>query len=123
MAPRSPLSISTSVVVRLVKEEASYHRELKQQEERIKKLEATPASTEDDDDDGNREFILKQERQALEETKNVLPSVKQKITDAVAKLDQLLIEEGHKGMESNVAEIDAAKEAISRAKTAVREIS
>jgi tubulin-specific chaperone A len=39
MAPPSKLAISTSVVLRLVKEEASYHREMQQQEASIKKLE------------------------------------------------------------------------------------
>jgi tubulin-specific chaperone A len=54
MAPPSKLSISTSSVLRLVKEEASYHKELQQQEARIKKLEASK-------DDENAEFVLKQE--------------------------------------------------------------
>lgn len=58
MAPPSPLSIATSAVQRLVKEEASYHRELKQQEERIKRLEAEPAG---EDEDGNQEYMLRQE--------------------------------------------------------------
>ncbi|KLJ06064.1 tubulin binding cofactor A [Blastomyces silverae] len=120
MAPLSPLSIATSAVRRLVKEEASYHRELKQQEERIKRLEAEQPG---EDEDGNREFMLRQERQALEETKKVLPNMKEKILEAIAKVDHLLVEEGQKGMESNVGEINAAKEAISQAKTAVREVS
>ncbi|EEQ83392.1 tubulin-specific chaperone Rbl2 [Blastomyces dermatitidis ER-3] len=120
MAPLSPLSIATSAVRRLVKEEASYHRELKQQEERIKRLEAEQPG---EDEDGNREFMLRQERQALEETKKVLPNMKQKILEAIAKVDHLLVEEGQKGMGSNVDEINAAKEAISQAMTAVREVS
>jgi hypothetical protein len=60
MAPRTPLSIAVSSVLRLVKEEASYHRELQQQTKRIQKLEAE-GKTGDPDDDGNREFILDQE--------------------------------------------------------------
>lgn len=56
MAPRSQLEITTSSVIRLVKEEASYHKELQQQTERIKKLEADTAG-----DDENREYTLKQE--------------------------------------------------------------
>lgn len=56
MAPRSQLEIVTSSVTRLVKEEASYHRELEQQIERIKKLESNQ-----DDDDENKEFLAKQE--------------------------------------------------------------
>lgn len=60
MAPRSQLEITTSSVTRLVKEEASYHKELQQQTERIKKLEADTAG-----DDENREYTLKQEVCAL----------------------------------------------------------
>ncbi|EAU29851.1 conserved hypothetical protein [Aspergillus terreus NIH2624] len=117
MAPRSPLEIATASVQRLVKEEASYHRELQQQTERIKRLESETG------DDENREYMLKQERLALEETKNVLPSLKQKIEESIAKLDSLLVEEGQKGSESNVEHINAAKEAIAQARTAEREIA
>lgn len=60
MAPRTQLEITTSSVIRLVKEEASYHSELQQQAERIKKLEADTTS-----DDENREYTLKQEVCAL----------------------------------------------------------
>jgi hypothetical protein len=56
MAPRSQLEIATSSVERLVKEEASYHRELQQQTERIQKLESQEAG-----EDENREYMLKQE--------------------------------------------------------------
>ncbi|KAJ5473582.1 hypothetical protein N7475_003148 [Penicillium sp. IBT 31633x] len=118
MAPRSQLEITTSSVIRLVKEEASYHKELQQQTERIKKLEADTAGG-----DENREYTLKQEHMSLEETKKVLPSLKQKIVQAVANLEALIIEEGKKGMDSNVEHITAAKDAISQAKTAEREIS
>ncbi|KAF7158601.1 hypothetical protein CNMCM5623_003661 [Aspergillus felis] len=118
MAPRSQLEIATSSVERLVKEEASYHRELQQQTERIQKLESQQAG-----DDENQEYMLKQERLALEETKKVLPNLKQKIDEAVAKLESLLAEEGKKGLESNVEQITAGKEAIAKAKTAKREIA
>lgn len=55
MAPPSPLAIATSSLQRLVKEEASYYKELEKQEARLKKVEA---STEEDE---NREYTLKQE--------------------------------------------------------------
>lgn len=55
MPPRSQLTIITSSVLRLVKEEASYHREAVEQAERIKKLEN------DKSDDENREYLLQQE--------------------------------------------------------------
>lgn len=54
MAPPSKLSVATSSVARLVKEEASYHKELEQQEARIKKLETTTG-------DENAEYSLRQE--------------------------------------------------------------
>jgi tubulin-specific chaperone A len=54
MPAPSRLSIATSSVKRLIKEEASYHKELEQQEERIKKLEQS-------DGDENAEYQLKQE--------------------------------------------------------------
>jgi tubulin-specific chaperone A len=55
MPPPSQLSIATSSVQRLVKEEASYHKELQQQVSRIAKLEAERSS------DENAEYSLKQE--------------------------------------------------------------
>lgn len=53
MPPPSKLAVATSSTLRLVKEEASYHKELEQQEKRIKKLETST--------DENAEYQLKQE--------------------------------------------------------------
>jgi hypothetical protein len=55
MAPPSQITIATSSLKRLVKEEASYHKELKSQEERLEKLLART------DEDENAEYQLKQE--------------------------------------------------------------
>lgn len=55
MAPPSQLSIATSSLNRLVKEEASYHKELEQQQASIAKLEQGGSS------DENAEYTLKQE--------------------------------------------------------------
>ncbi|KAH8425585.1 putative tubulin-specific chaperone Rbl2 [Aspergillus melleus] len=118
MAPRSQLEITTQSVLRLVKEEASYHNELKEQTNRIQRLE-----TQENTGDENQEYTLRQERLALEETKKVLPTLKQKIDDSIAKLESLLTEEGQKGAESNVELINAGKEAIAKARTAEREIA
>lgn len=63
MAP-SKIAVATSSVLRLVKEEASYHKELELQEARIKKLES---STGDD----NAEFQLKQEVYFLHKSTNL----------------------------------------------------
>jgi hypothetical protein len=57
MPPTAPLTIATSSVQRLVKEEASYHRELEEQKKRVAKLESETGA----DEDGNREFLLQQE--------------------------------------------------------------
>lgn len=54
MAPPSKLKIATGVVTRLVKEEKSYHKEIVQQEARIKKAETSTG-------DENAEYTLKQE--------------------------------------------------------------
>lgn len=55
MAPSTPLSIATGAVQRLVKEEASYQREKKDQEQRLEKL------SKETSDDENREYMLNQE--------------------------------------------------------------
>jgi tubulin-specific chaperone A len=55
MPPPSKLTVATSSVLRLVKEEASYHKEIEQQEARIQKLETTESS------DSNAEYTLRQE--------------------------------------------------------------
>lgn len=55
MAP-SQLQIATSSLQRLVKEEASYHKELESQRKRIADLESQT-----DDQDENRDFKIKQE--------------------------------------------------------------
>ena len=55
MPPPSPIAIATSSLHRLVKEEASYHKELKNQEARLEKLLASK------DEDENAEYSLKQE--------------------------------------------------------------
>lgn len=55
MPAPSQLSIATGAVTRLLKEESSYHKELQQQQARIKKLEEGGGEGE------NAEFQLKQE--------------------------------------------------------------
>ena len=65
MPAPSPLSIGTSSVLRLVKEETTYHAELQQQEARLKKLQSTRdqhdnASTAEQDN-GNAEFEIQQQ--------------------------------------------------------------
>lgn len=54
MAPPSKLGVATSSLLRLIKEEASYHKEMEQQQSRIAKWESNP-------NDENAEYSLKQE--------------------------------------------------------------
>ncbi|QDS71628.1 hypothetical protein FKW77_007323 [Venturia effusa] len=111
MVPPSQLTISTSSLQRLVKEEASYHKELAQQQARITELEKPS-------EDENAEYKLKQEKQALEETKAVLPSMKKKIQDALEKLEEQLEATGGDASET---ELSKAKEVIASAKEAIKD--
>lgn len=62
MAPSTPLSIGTASLQRLVKEEASYYREVEDQQKRIEKLEKEAASGKTADDEvDNSEYMLNQE--------------------------------------------------------------
>jgi len=116
MAPPSKLAIATSSVQRLVKEEASYHKEILQQESRIKKLEQPS-------EDENAEFQLKQEKQALAETKAVLPSMKKRIQDALEKLEAQLEANKEIGGDANTEEVTKAKDIVAKAKEAIEEAS
>ncbi|KAI9868612.1 MAG: hypothetical protein M1813_004462 [Trichoglossum hirsutum] len=118
MPPPSPLAIATSSVVRLVKEERSYHKELQQQAVRIQKLAAgQDASVEED----NVEFLLKQERRALAETEAVFPTLRLRIEDAVAGLENLIEGGPQSGKEWSVEEVEKAKEAVVAARKSIRE--
>jgi tubulin-specific chaperone A len=61
MAPPSQLSIATSSINRLLKEESSYRTELAGQRKRLEKLEADVDGGAEEEEVGNREFELKQE--------------------------------------------------------------
>lgn len=56
MPPPTQLSIATSSLNRLIKEESSYHKELGEQQARIAKLERGEGA-----DDENAEYQLRQE--------------------------------------------------------------
>ncbi|KAK4151469.1 tubulin binding cofactor A [Chaetomidium leptoderma] len=87
MAPPSPLGIATQAVNRLVKEESYYHKEQASQEKRVAKLEEDIEAN-SPDLDSNAEYILKQEKTALQETKAVFEPLRKRITDAVDKLEE-----------------------------------
>lgn len=60
MAPRSSLAIATAAVLRLVKEEQYYHKELADQEAKIAAAEASGTAPGGVDDE-NAEFMLRQQ--------------------------------------------------------------
>ncbi|KAI9654349.1 MAG: hypothetical protein M1821_006665 [Bathelium mastoideum] len=123
MAPPSQLAIATSVVQRLLKEDKSYQSELKQQQERIQRAEEQVAHFQEGDSgnvDENAEYVLNQERKAMEETKAVFPSLRKRTEEAVTKLEQQL---EHDKESASVEEINAAKDAILSGKKSLREIA
>ncbi|KAG4414746.1 hypothetical protein IFR04_012133 [Cadophora malorum] len=110
MAPPTPLAIATSSLQRLVKEELSYEKELQGQEARLEKILATK------DEDENAEYKLNQERAAIQETKNVFPPLRERIKDALQKLEDQ-VEEGQSNGASE-EEISKAKDIITSTKEA-----
>ncbi|KAL8692698.1 MAG: hypothetical protein Q9218_002319 [Villophora microphyllina] len=113
MPPPSPLAIASSSVQRLLKEETTYRTELESQEKRLRKLE-----NDSGEDDGNREFQIKQENQAIKETKAVFEPLRQKVEDAVRSLEQLL--SSGDNTELDEKEVETAKGLISKAKASDR---
>lgn len=118
--PPSQLSIATSSLQRLVREEASYHRELEMQRKSIARLEERKEAEnkngnedEEEEEEGNREFLLRQEKRACEETQAVFPRLRERIREAMANLEALLVsaEEGDAGAAK-------AREVIEQAKAA-----
>ncbi|KAM3461672.1 hypothetical protein MY5147_005644 [Beauveria neobassiana] len=115
MPAPSALAITTSSVQRLLKEETSYHKELADQEKTVQDLEAK-SKTGAADEDGNGAFMLKQQKTAIEQTKAVFGPLKQRIADAVAKLeDQLATAEQAAAPEAEIAQ---AKTVLAQAKAA-----
>ncbi|KAK5137988.1 hypothetical protein LTR08_005785 [Meristemomyces frigidus] len=115
MPPPSRLAIATSVVNRLVKEEKSYHKELEHQQASIDKLEQGGG-------DENADFQMRQEA-SMDETRAMFPQLKQKIQDALARLEQQLEQDKGPGDQSTPEDITKAKEAVAAALTAIREVS
>ncbi|KAI5248956.1 hypothetical protein E4T47_05519 [Aureobasidium subglaciale] len=113
MAPPSQLAIATSAVTRLVKEEASYHKELEQQQARLEKLKQVSS------DEENAEWNLKQEIRALDETKAMFPQLRKRIQESLAKLEQQLAQ----GEQNSPEEVAKAQDAVASAKNAIKETS
>ncbi|KAI0442299.1 putative tubulin-specific chaperone Rbl2 [Xylaria telfairii] len=109
MPAPSPLVIATQSVQRLVKEDSYYRKELAQQSERVEKLDASLKAS-SDSDDGNAAFILKQEQKAVEETRAVFAPLRERIVEAVRRLEEQIATA--EAESAPAAEITKAKEAL-----------
>ncbi|XP_061763873.1 tubulin-specific chaperone A [Nerophis ophidion] len=74
------IKIKTGVLKRLIKEEVSYKKEAKQQEEKIELLKAEAADT----------YLIKQHTESLKETIMMIPDTRRRLTLAHNELQQLL---------------------------------
>ena len=76
------------MVKRLINEQRTYILELESQKRRIDKIEQ---DEEGEGEDGNRSFRLGQEKAGLQETRNVFGPLAIRITEAVTKLEGLIV--------------------------------
>lgn len=110
MPAPSPLTIATQSVQRLLKEETYYHKELVSQQGRVEKLEkelSDPSASHGEND----EYMLKQEKRAMEETKTVFGPLRSRIADAVGKLEeQIAIADSEGGDEAELTKARGALE-------------
>ncbi|KAM0203790.1 hypothetical protein ACHAPA_006275 [Fusarium lateritium] len=112
MPPPSQLAIATSSVNRLLKEEASYHKEVEQEEAKIKSLKEKIDSGADKDE--NASYMLKQQQTAVEQTKAVFAPLREKIAVAVERLEEQLAMSEQ--LDASGDEVQQAKEALAKAK-------
>ncbi|KAF5003792.1 hypothetical protein FDECE_9687 [Fusarium decemcellulare] len=111
MPPPSQLVIGTNSLKRLIKEEASYHKELEQEEAEIKALKDKIESGQGDE---NAEFMLKQQQTALEQTKAVFEPLRERIAAAAEKLEEQITAAEEDGGQD--LQIQQAKEALAQSK-------
>ncbi|MDI1489815.1 MAG: hypothetical protein OHK93_001013 [Ramalina farinacea] len=109
MPPASALSQATSSVTRLLKDLDSYDEELADQKSSLEKLQAdTSTGAEGDDDEtGNREYLVKQQAQAMKETQAVFKPLLERLGVASGKLEHEL-----SSPDADAAEVEKAKEAL-----------
>ncbi|KAF4547476.1 Tubulin-specific chaperone A-like protein [Elsinoe fawcettii] len=95
MAPPSKLDIAKASVFRLTKEEESYHKELERQHERVLELEKS-----------NGDFYeIRQEKQGIQETYKMFPTLHDKLKAAVWKLEQQLEQDKDNLTEDEIEDI------------------
>ncbi|KAM0280359.1 hypothetical protein ACHAQH_004072 [Verticillium albo-atrum] len=115
MPAPSQLAIATQAVTRLLREEISYEQELIQQQGKVTTLEAEVQSGLPDED-GNRAHMLKQLKQAVVETENVFPRIKERINDATSKLEEQIALAESNGTPAE--ELELAKVALAKGQEA-----
>ncbi|KAF7696868.1 hypothetical protein HF521_005286 [Silurus meridionalis] len=91
------IKIKTGVVKRLAKEEVSYIKEAKQQEEKVERLKA----------EAGDEYVIKKQLEVLQESRMMIPDCHRRLAMAHADLQQLL------DVEEDLEESEEYKEARS----------
>ncbi|KAK1636911.1 tubulin-specific chaperone Rbl2 [Colletotrichum phormii] len=113
MAPPSQLTVATLSVTRLLKEEISYEKELIQQKGKVTTLE-NEIKDGKPDEDGNREYMLKQLKLAVEETQKVFPELRTRVEDSTAKLEEQIALAESSG--ASPEELETARLALAKGK-------
>ena len=83
MPPPSPLTIRLNTVVRLIKEEASYHRELVEARAALAKLEAAGADAD--------EYAIRQQKTVVKQTEVMPEQVRARLARAIEELEAALV--------------------------------
>ncbi|KAI5814123.1 putative tubulin-specific chaperone Rbl2 [Pyronema omphalodes] len=81
MPPPTILAIKTSAVKRLIKEDASYHKQLTLDQARLEKME---------NDGESDKYAIAQQKKVVEETQAAIPVVRQRLEDAIQDLENQL---------------------------------
>ncbi|CEP20773.1 RBL2 [Cyberlindnera jadinii] len=103
MSP-SQLEIKTRALGRLIKEETIYHDEVKEQEGVIASMKSADAD----------EYEIKKQVEVLEDTKKMIPLLREKIQQSLESLEQFLKDyTGEDSLDSASANIATAKKVLS----------
>lgn len=103
----SKLHIATQALFRLIKEEQSYHKELKQQKQRVERLKAD--FTNGVNIDENSEYIIRQEERAIAETEAIFSPLHEKIKEGMRSVQEEL---AYADDPTPVEELENAKKAL-----------
>ncbi|KAH7376079.1 hypothetical protein B0T11DRAFT_271559, partial [Plectosphaerella cucumerina] len=115
MVAPTQLSIATQSVTRLLREDISYQKELLDSQGKVATLEAEVQSGKPDED-GNRAHMLKQLQQSVVETQRMFPLMRQRISEATAKLEEQIALAESNG--ATATELELAKVALQKGQEA-----